>query len=295
MKLWNVGVIYCDAPDAGSGGGNAGGNGNGAGAPAGGNAGSSAPAAAGTGTGASGAAGASAAQPNAQPAAKKYEYAEDRSTWVPGHKVRAQTEELRTLRAQIAEANRRVAALAGVQPANPGDPESNAIKEQLFKVVPELKDLIEKRERLLKAAEFDFDSVSTDQQQRWAATGHNALRLLTSELKAAYGGQELTPKASAHFQTAFIAHLAQNDELRERFESGDIEGVVKEYVTDITEGVFSPFKRLAAAPATDPRQAPARRLPRQGGGGPVGVQQRTVAPKDGDKFHSAAFDAFTRG
>lgn len=286
MKFWNVGVIYMDAPgDGGAGGG----------APAGGDAGGSAPAAAGTGTGASGAAGASAAQPNAQPAAKKYEYAEDRSTWVPGHKVRAQTDKIRALEAQIAEANRRVGALAGIKTPTPQEAESAQIKEQLFAIMPELKEILEKREALLKAADFDYSSIETDRQRQWANTGNHALKLLTNELKAAYGGQDLSEKAARHYQTAFIAHLAQDDALRERFEAGFVEEVVKSYVADITEGVLSPFKRIAAAPPADPRAAAARRLPRQGGGGAPVAAGPGGKKLTGDDLHKAAFEAFSRG
>lgn len=296
MKFWNVGVVFCDGEGGGSGTGSEGGGSTGAAASTGGNTGGTASTATTQGTGTQGT-GTTAAQPNAQSgaAAKQYTYGEDRSTWVPGHKVRAQTEEIRNLKAQIAERDRRVSALAGIKTPSPQEAEAAQLREQLFSIVPEFKDFLEKKDAIMRAAEFDFGSISSNEQRQWANTGRQALNLLTSELKAAYGGQDLSDRAKGHYQTAFIAHLAQNDALRERFENGDVEGVVREYVADLTEGVLSPFKRLAAAPSVDPRQSPARRLPRQGGGGVVGGQARTVKPADGDKFHSSAFEAFQRG
>lgn len=284
MKFWNrVGQVYSQVADAGSGGGDAGG----AAAPAGGTGASSTGAPA-TGTTAGGAT--TAVQPQAQPSG--FSYKEDRSTWVPPHRIREQTATLRKLESDLAQERQRVAALSGVTPPPTGQAaEAAAIREQLLAVMPELKEMFDRKDKLFKAADFDFDSLRSNQDRTWEQRGTQALGLLTDQITEAYGGQALSPKAVQHFQGMFISALARDAEMRQRYEFGNPADVVAEFVKDITEGVIAPIKRSAAAASgTDPRLAAAARLPRGGRGGPITASQpRTVKPADGDAFHKAAF------
>lgn len=273
----------------------------GGGAPAGeatnpGGTGAPAPGAPATGTPAAAAPGSGA--PADTPPAKSYTYKEDRSNWVPSHVVRQRSQELEKLRRDYETAQQRVAALSGVQMPKPAmNPEFEAVRNQLFQVAPELKDVFENLELLKELKGLNLkDSLGRINgfvEQSWAERGSGTLRSLNEKVKAAYGGAEIAPKQMARIGRAFIGELEDDADLRARYEAGD-PSVIDEFVKDLTGGLLDPYRRSTAA-AAQPNRDAARRLPRAGGGQPVAMPGRTVKPSDGDAFHKGAFDAFQRG
>lgn len=244
---------------------------------------------------------AAAAGASSQPPPKKFQYDEDRSNWVPSHRVRQYSQEIERLRREYDVAQRRVAALSGVQPpAAQPSAEQNAIRTQLLAVMPELKDLLDARDDIsgLKGLNLK-ETISALQQfaaNRWQQQGTQTLSTLGAKIKAAYGGADIAPKQLARISRAFIGELEDNPELLARYEAGD-PSVVDEFVTDYTQGVLDPYRRsTAAAAARQAAGADARRLPRGGGGSPtVGNRPPAIKPGDGDKFHKAAWDAMQHG
>jgi hypothetical protein len=81
-------------------------------------------------------------------AEKTYNYKEDRSDWIPRHrlnetsgKLTAAEKERETLKAELESERKRVQALAGVTPKDPKEQQTTEIKEALYSMFPQLKTL----------------------------------------------------------------------------------------------------------------------------------------------------------
>jgi hypothetical protein len=238
-------------------------------------------------------AGASAAPPNAPPPG--FTYKEDRSNWVPSHVVRQRTEELTKLQQQLAFEQQRVAALSGVKlPAPPRNPEHDQIRNQLYEIAPELKELAELKEKIKALSGFDpkeFQALKDSQQQSWQVYGNSTLRTLIDKAKEAYGGADLSPKALRRISSAFASELQEDQEFRERYEAGDL-SIIDEFIADYRGSVLDPYRRQSAAAAA-PNMAAARRLPRGGGSTPVvGARPALLKPTD-PNFHQDAWKRFS--
>ena len=239
--------------------------------------------------------GAPAGAPPAPPPG--FTYKEDRSNWVPSHVVRQNTERARTLEQELAIERSRVAALSGVKPpAPPRNPQYDDIRNQMFEVAPELKDLIELKDKLKELTGLDLNeirSIRESQSQSWVAHGNQTLRTLADKVKEAYGGADLSPKAVQRIARAFVAEVGEDPELQARYEGGDMT-IIDEFLRDYTGGILDPYRRSGAAAAA-PGQAAARRLPRGGGSSAVvGGRPPTMKPSD-PGYHEAAYRAAQAG
>jgi hypothetical protein len=185
-----------------------------------------------------------------------------------------------------------VAALSGVKPpAEPSDPEQEAIRSQFNKLYPGLAKLEAMADKLEKAGNFDFDGIQNSQQQVWVAHGNQVLATLQEKVKAAYGGADLTPKALQRISRAFVSEVGDDADMRARYEAGDL-SIIDEFVKDFTGGLLDPYRRSTAATAPAPGRFAARNLPRGGGSSAiVGARPATLKPSD-PGFHEAAFKRF---
>ena len=232
------------------------------------------------------------------PAVKKYAYDEDRSNWVPSHVVRERTQALQQLQRDLEYERQRVAALSGVKPPTPPrNPEQDAIRQQFFDLFPEMKELMDKREALLKWSEADpgqLTAISESQNQAWTAHGAQVLDRLEAEVKSVFGGAALDPKAMRRISVAFIHEVESDPQMRGRYEAGDL-GIIREFVSDYKAGLLDPFTRSTSA-ATAPVRAAAARLPRGGGSSAITPgPARTLKPADGEAYHKGAWDRFQKG
>lgn len=231
-------------------------------------------------------------------AAKKYEYGEDRSNWVPPHVQRKYVDEVQRVRAEADVLRRQMAALTGVQPpAAPRNPEFDQIRNQIYEVAPELGRLAKLVDKLEKLGEIEPDEIQAireSQTQAWLAHGNQVLDAVEAELRSAYGGGEISPKALKQFQGFFVASVANDPELKARYEAGDPR-LIKEFIADYKQGLLDPYHRSTTA-TTAPARAAAARLPRGGGSSAITPgPARTVKPSDGEAYHKAAFDRFSKG
>lgn len=241
-----------------------------------------------------------AGQPAGQPAPRQFTYQEDRSNWVPSHRIRQESERASQLARELELERNRVAALSGVtRPAAPPDPEQSAIRDQLLKVFPELAILAENKDLFGGLKELNLketiEQLRNSHNQTWVQRGTQALNQLSESVREAYGvaGKDLSPKALQRIQRSFISELEGDDEMRGRYEAGD-PSVISDFVKDFTGVVLDPYRRSQAAASQTPGQAAARRLPRGGNGQPVAPPARTLKPTD-DGFHEAAFARFNQG
>jgi hypothetical protein len=237
-----------------------------------------------------------AAQPQAQPPAG-FTYKEDRSNWVPSHVVRQNTERLREYERDLLIERQRVAALSGVKPPQaPRNPEHDQIRNQLFEVAPEMKELFELKDKLKELTGLDLGQIKqlqAGQEQVWQQQGAQTLRTLADKVKAVYGNADLPAKQIARIQRAFAEEVREDPNMRARYEAGD-PTLIDEFVKDFTGGILDPYRRTTQA-AAQPGFEAARRLPRGGGSSAiVGARPATLKPGDPD-FHKAAFGRFSRG
>jgi hypothetical protein len=218
------------------------------------------------------------------PPASQFTYPEDRSNWVPldKHKkaeqlVNRTSTELNTLRAAIAERDKRIAALAGVTVPSAEDSEAEKVANAFYSlpqfahlryVTPEflqsVKQLVDQGSSLAEAR----DHVYNQQADRFL--GH-----LDTTFAEEIGAQTLTPGQSRVLRAAFGASMPdkQTDPegfaaFQKRYDSGD-ESLITEFVKQFAADMLEPARRQATIPIAQRRAIP------RGGPSAAVVQQKT--------------------
>lgn len=210
-----------------------------------------------TAAGTTGAA-ASTAQPGA--ASSGFSYKEDRSDWVPKHRfneVNTQAQEAKTLREQIKDRDLKIAALAGVTPAEPGADRKKAIdaafREQYPHLVPLLDLPKEAIERLTQVPQ-QVDRVSESEKREWARHGKSQMTSLYGQVADAIGSDTLNKEQQSDLQVSFgswfrarcqseiDASPERISETLQRYEEGDPE-LLKEFVKRYTDNWVEPARR----------------------------------------------------
>lgn len=246
-----------DEPGAGSGGGAAG-----AGAPAGGSGSAGAtgtPGASGTPAG-SATPGAGAA-PTATPTG--FTYPEDRSKWIPDHRFKEVSTEVRTLKEAIAERDRKIAAVMGVTTPNADDARAAQIKDAFFNlpgmgVMKKLSGLSDEQiDRMLSAAD-GVDSVKQNEMRGWQKHGNESVDHIASGVAEALGADSLDASQKEDLRNTFSSWLkrtvetemrasdGQESKTLERYENGE-KKLLDEFVAAYTKRWVEPARRTAAA------------------------------------------------
>lgn len=175
------------------------------------------------------------------------------------------------------------------------DPETIAIREQMFKVLPSLRRL----ERL-DPDKFDqlFEMVNNDVAPRsqsleklyWQRNANTHLREINTMAREVYG-EKVDPRAVRRFQAGFIDWIETDEDARERYLDGD-PTLVKDYWTETTGLIIDPIRSKASDEAIS-RAERVSRLPKfPQRGGPVGAPRRNEKkPKTEDELHDQAWDA----
>jgi len=204
-----------------------------------------------------------------QQARKKFEFDEDRSDWVPRHRITEQGQKLtaaeqRALKAETdLEAERaRVRALAGVQPQDPAAAEEEQLRAVLYKLVPGLKHLekftAEQLEEVIDAA----NTARSASSAQWERHALGMLESAETDIAKQMGVDKLTPRQSQRIRSAYIeeaqaAALARqraeaNGEAPDpanfltRHERGD-KTLIAEFVKNYLEDWFEPARRSVTA------------------------------------------------
>jgi hypothetical protein len=206
------------------------------------------------------------------PPPSKFSYDEDRSNWVKPdvHKkaeglINRTSAELAKLKADIAERDRRIAALAGITPP-PSAEETEAEKvAAAFYSLPQFAHLKGITPELLKSIEQLVHQGSTLTEARDHLYNQQADRFLDSMDQAfadELGAQTLTPGQQRKLRAAFGAWVPDKQAdpeghaaFTKRYNSGDpslISEFVKEYAADMLE----PARRQATVPIAQRRAVP---------------------------------------
>jgi hypothetical protein len=237
----------------------------------------------------------SVAAPSA--AQRQYAYAEDRSNWVPPHRLREESTRAREAAARVQQYERdlhyerqRVAALSGVQPPPaPTDPENEIIRAQFLKIFPEYAKLAKLADRADQLAAFDPSQVMSAQDQQYEIMGNQALARLNERAQELFGG-ELGPLAKQSLEMTFGAWVHANPELHSRYAMQDPK-LFDDFFTLYRKEMVDPHRRQSTL-STAPRDRAVPRLPRSGPGSNIpGPGPRTLKPTDTDEYHGAAFRA----
>jgi len=215
----------------------------------------------------------------------QYTYKEDRTNWVPPHRLREETQkrqsqdqELASLRAQVQQEQQRVRVLAGVETPDKSAADQQQILEALVKVAPQLSPLLRLSPDQVEEFFGSIDNAKQTNQHVWTNYGNQTLSNIWTKLGEVSGGA-LTTDEQEQVREDFIQYLSASDQRRERYEGGDPK-VIEEFVSRMSRWVDR-GRRLSTSTTA---QRVTRPIPSgRGGTAPVTTTQRAkIKPGDFD-------------
>lgn len=171
---------------------------------------------------------------------------EDRSTWVPPHRLRevstrheqALANERATFAAEKAALQRQLQALTGVLPAE--NAEYDQVKTQFKTVFPELSELGSQAEAIKELLALK-DEMRAAMANQWNTHNRNAMNSLYSAAEKTYG-TPMSEDSKRSLGAAFIGHLQSNPDVYAQYQE-DPATVVEQYWTGFTDRFISPIQR----------------------------------------------------
>ena len=194
----------------------------------------------------------------------QFTYKEDRSNWVPSHRIAEQTKKAEQAEARYQEAQRRVAALSGVQQPNPQDEKVAQSREALMTLFPQLRKFEnlsdEQLDRVLQTPEY-VERANANDVQNWTRHGRQQLGVLHSDVAAAIGAETLTDDQKSDvgesFKSWFKATVGKELEATggersatlQRYEDGD-QTLINEFSKRYIANWITPARRQVTAQQT---------------------------------------------
>ncbi len=223
-----------------------------------------------------------------------FTYNEDRSKWIPNHRLSEETtkrtaaeKKIQELEAAHTEAQRRIAVLAGVNPQDPDAAEMEEIRSQFSRLRPDLAKLDDSKiERLLQIAD-KFDEIEGSVQANWDAHGKRSFKHVTDKVETAIGG-ELTERQRTKLNDALVLTLYNNPELKARYDQGDT-ALLDDFASEWIEDWFEPARRQATAQVVNRGQKP---MPNGRGAGVTVSTKPKVDVNDPEAFKKALGEAY---
>lgn len=141
---------------------------------------------------------------------KVYTYKEDRTDWVPRHRLNEYGQRLtkaeqdaQRYQSELEAERRRVQALAGVTPQDPKQQEAEEVKAALYQMFPQLKALEkmdpEAFDRVMRAAQ----TAESTTQAHWERHATSMLTDLRSNIAQQLGAESLTPTQQRQVDRAY--------------------------------------------------------------------------------------------
>lgn len=185
--------------------------------------------------------------PTASPVPATPAPSEDRSNWVPPHRLRETTSryeqaiqaERAKFAAERADMERKLQALAGVAP--PQNTEVDNIRNQFKQVFPDL-DEIGANAAAIKELLALKDELRASMEHQWAAHNKSAMDRLYKSAESTYG-ESLTDQAKRSLGSAFIGYLQSNPDAYERYQRDP--AVAEEFWQEFSERFVAPARRQA--------------------------------------------------
>lgn len=179
--------------------------------------------------------------------------AEDRSGWVPPHRLRetrdaavrqaneqfAQREQ--QLRSEAEQYRRQVMALTGVAP--PPNPEVTAVREQFKQLYPGLSRLEDKADVFEKLVEQQ-QQLEAQNGHYWQQYGQSTMNRLFDHAASSIG-TPLTDAAKSQLHASFVGFVQSSPELTARYTSDPT--IVEDFWKAFTSNFIDPVRRTSAA------------------------------------------------
>lgn len=210
------------------------------------------------------------------PAAAPIAAPEDRSNWVPPHRIREVREGMQRqfaqqqaqLEARVQQQESQLRALTGIQP--PPNPEVATIKQQFDQVFGEgASDFFSKREQIDKYLER-MEELEVAVDHIWRTHGRQSVDRVFKQAEEALGSP-LSEEGRRVLHTAFSGWIQSVDPTGERYVSDPT--IVDEFWKTLSSTLVDPARRIAAANVQN--RAPGA-LPQDT---PAGVPAPMAAPK----------------
>ena len=214
---------------------------------------------------------------------------EDRSTWVPPHRLRETREsairessqqwaqERAQLQAQYQQIQSQLHALVGVTPQ--GDPEVANVRQQFAQLYPGLTAMEERANDLLGILDRSGD-LEAQNSHYWQSYGRQSMDRLYEHASTSLGGP-LTEDGKRQLHAAFTGYVSSSPELMNRYANDPT--MIQEFWNQFTSSFIDPARR--AASATVVGRAAAGALPQDT---PGGAPRATPAPHPANLDERAA-------
>lgn len=178
---------------------------------------------------------------------------EDRSSWVPPHRLRETREAAvrqanqefaqreAAIRAESERYRAQVLALTGVTP--PPNPEVQAVKDQFSQLYPGLSKMESRAAQLEQLLERAGD-LEAQNGHYWESYGRQTMTKLFDHAATSMGGP-LTDTAKAQLHTAFVGYVQSSPDNTARYASDP--SIVEDFWKDFTSSFIDPVRRTASA------------------------------------------------
>lgn len=164
---------------------------------------------------------------------------------------------------------KRVRALAGVEPRSEDEAEAEEIIARLKTVVPGIELLLDENKRTsLDKILAMLPQLERTQQHYWGRHGMASLKAIEGKISETFG--DLSDRQVKKVRAAFVTEAETNPEFAKRYEE-DPEGLIEEFAKEWVEDWFEPSKRKVTADEVS-RQ---RKVP--------GARERTFVAPDTQK------------
>lgn len=178
---------------------------------------------------------------------------EDRSTWVPPHRLRETREsavreaqqqwaqERAQIQAQYQQVQQQLHALVGVTPQ--GDPEITNVRQQFAQLYPGLAAMEERSQDLMGILDRAGD-LEAQNSHYWQSYGRQSMDRLYDHASQSLGAP-LTDAGKRQLHAAFTGYVSSSPELMARYSNDPT--LIQEFWTDFTSSFIDPARRVASA------------------------------------------------
>lgn len=211
--------------------------------------------------------------------------------YVPSFRIRETRDQYEARIAQLESANnakieqmqRQLQALTGVTPQNQS--EEDVIRQQLFKVVPQLQKLLEIQEKL-EASVGAQEELKAQQTHYWESYNRQQMNSLFKAAEDTYG-TSLSDSQRNYLKAAFVGWASADPELASRYQNDPT--LVTEFWKEFSSSFVDPARRVATANTA--ARVPAN-LPQDNPSGSVRTSQPLDPPKNADEVVDRAWATF---
>lgn len=229
--------------------------------------------------------------------AQKYEYTEDRSTWVDPSKLRHRFEEVgsaaekrarEALQGEIDARDAKIRALAGVAPVDPSEKEKAEIRNQFQQIYPWAAKLTDEKIDKILALADKSDQLEQTTNHYWEQKGTETINALAKKIETELGG-ELSDDQYDDLAHAYVRYVKAGGPARVQQHERDSSKLVEEFSKQYIDRWFAPARRKVTAQAVD---RTGRRIPNSRGGQVVTTQKAKIDFNDEDAFKNALREGF---